>query len=85
MLKEPALVVLYVSPGVAADGGGFYITASGQIKPIPPRDPIFNELTSAVHILAHVGNIKNTKVRNEMKIMAEQTISEASKKILSQD
>ncbi|MCP3098693.1 hypothetical protein LZ198_07360 [Myxococcus sp. K15C18031901] len=32
-------VLIYVSPGVANDGGGFVITASGRIIKIPPRGP----------------------------------------------
>jgi hypothetical protein len=84
MLKEPTLVVIYVSPGVAVGGGGFSVTAGGQLRPIPPKQPLIKELTSAAQILAHADNIKNVKIRNELKKMAEEAIVETSRKILSQ-
>ncbi|HEX9063421.1 MAG TPA: hypothetical protein VF941_24885 [Clostridia bacterium] len=39
--------VIYVSPGVKCDGGGFVITANGKIIRVPPRGPEFRETAAA--------------------------------------
>ncbi|MBJ6763654.1 hypothetical protein JGU66_23030 [Myxococcaceae bacterium JPH2] len=38
-LQREMVVIVYLSPGVSRDGGGFAITANGRLIRIPPRGP----------------------------------------------
>ena len=45
--RNLAIVAMYVSPGVKADGGGFVIV-NGKIIKVPPRGPVMAALQQAI-------------------------------------
>ncbi len=84
MATEKTLVLVFVSPGVGVDGGGWGIDGSGHIHRIPPWNPeVLAAITAATNVMAEAAKVNDKALRRRMERFATSLIEEKSKEILA--
>lgn len=69
-LPEKMLVVTYMSPGVANDGGGIVIIG-GKVVRVPPRSPAFKQFEASLQLLNQVDQIADKRAKAQIAALVE--------------
>jgi hypothetical protein len=81
-ITVPELVLVFLSPGVAAGGSGWGIDGSGHVHKIPSNNPeAFREAAAAVTLLDLAGTVRDSKVAAQAKSLGEALLQSAAKQL----